>query len=210
MNMIYKRFYLLFGIVCGFFLALQAGSGTFQHALTVKPVRISVPSQKFLKQIIPDLTLIHSKIPPSDQNQKVRDIVQLCIELSRVLQQKEFLTRDDLSKIQKIIELKKQCLADMVTLQSGTVSAGFDAGQLLKKVKEAFDVTNLRGFEPDARYIKKFLATSDQLHERRQMLDLIANISDIITHFDGVLITDYDVIVLFYTALAVFLVAQTR
>ncbi|MFA5999064.1 MAG: hypothetical protein WC747_03545 [Candidatus Babeliales bacterium] len=218
MNLIYKRFYRLFGIVCGFFLTLQAGSGTFERSFTLKPVRISVSSQNFLKQISSSLMLILSKIRSDSGNQDVKDIVQLCVEMNNLLRQKEFLTHDHHVKIQKIIELQKKCLA----VKTKPVKIDVDAvSELLKETKEAFDVTNLRGFEPDGRYIKKFLSDLSEphaeLHKRRQVLDTIANISDIITHFDGVMITDYDVVVLFYTAsalfleaLSVFLEVQTR
>src|SRR5258708_2668910 len=114
MNLIYKRFYTLCVVVCGFFSTLQASTGTFEKTSPPKPVRISVSSQKFLKSVVSDLRLIHSKTMINNGSQEVSDIVQLCVELSDFLQKQDFLTHDDLEKIQKIILLEKQCLADRI------------------------------------------------------------------------------------------------
>ncbi|HSW76289.1 MAG TPA: hypothetical protein VLG50_04565 [Candidatus Saccharimonadales bacterium] len=205
MNLIYKRFCLVFGIVAGYFLAMHASTGIFEKSSPPKPVRISVPSKKFLKQVDNDVRLIFSNIRSHGRRQDIQEIVQLYLEMNVLMIEHDFLTAKDLRQIQKIIKLQKQYLADTIKpllIDRRIISS------LLDKTKDAFKEVTLRGFEPDVRHITKFLNTP--FHDRRQELDIIANIDDIISHFDGVLITDYDVIVLFHIALAVFLMAETQ
>ncbi len=236
MNFGYKRLWVHFGVLSGFFFTLEAFNGTFEKSYRCKPVRISLSSQNFMKEVMPIEVQILSKMVSAGADLQPNVllpsptiiVVKSMIDWSYKLTCQEFFAVDDIVDVQKIIAEEKRLLFDMISVQAAGAKNGSRSGKslvcagnelevLLQNVESALRVVNVRGFERDMGLIKNFItelrrtmlqSDCDWLLVQTGSLRILAIISGIVACCDGVFITDYDVVILSHAALVLFLIAR--
>ena len=216
MGFLYKKTLIRHLILLGFFTSANLFGGFFNNSCSHKPVRISIASKKFIQEVL-----------PLAQDLGLRSFS----DWTDTMKNKEFFVKSDIEKLQSILREEKQEFFNSVLSSSddrlnaavsqramgdcwrNQQSKGLE--NLLKIVSRKLTELNARGFEHDLRELKNFIdsieSRGDFMGNRQEWkikaLGYLTTVGKIVSSFDGVFVTDYDVFVLASSAQAIFLVA---
>lgn len=208
----YQKYSLCFGILCGFFLTLQAFQGTFKKTLVEKPLKISIQTRQFLKQ---SLQLQRSLVPllvvSSVTQQVPLESIRSMIHLSDLIVNSCQITPLNLQNLLEIIDQAKHIVFQhspegQTKIQNSRLQAW------LSYVLENLKSIQAEGCEYDVVDLRKQIVTLQQMMKNNALFDRVAMhslivrsvglCSEIMQRFDGFFVTDYDLLVLSHLALA--------
>ncbi|MCX5923104.1 MAG: hypothetical protein NTU89_00905 [Candidatus Dependentiae bacterium] len=216
MGFLYKKTLIRHSILLGLFTSANLFGGFFNNSCSHKPVRISIASKKFIQEVL-----------PLAQDLGLRSFS----DWTDTMKNKEFFVKSDIEKLQSILREEKQELFNLLSSSSddrlnaavsqrakgnywgNQQSNGLE--NLLKILSGKLTGLNARGFEHDLGQLKNFIDSIENrgcFMENRQekkikALGYLTTIISMVSSFDGVFVTDYDVFVLASSAQAIFLVA---
>lgn len=197
---------LYVGMLAGFVFTLQAFQGTFKTFWPGKQVQISKASKTFLTKVVPleqELFAILSRFSIGNSHNYQQHLLAL-LQLSRSWSKYDTLQGADIHRFKQLVSSFKPIdgrIVDSKHVQQTQPIIGSIAQMIAIEMRHVYIAT----FQVDLQYVEQFLL---QLHKegfssssQSIVMQVFGIVIDIIHHFDGVSVTEYDFMVLSQAAL---------
>lgn len=210
MGLILKKYPLYLGLFGGFFLTLQALQGTlfqatFKKSLLKKPLKISIATRQFLKDVLPlQQKVLAALLDRSKKSFLPIQKLQACIDISYKILQSGVLKPEDIDQLSdQLIHLKTYVFEIDISRKVDQSYADIGQKNVWNFLMQALPTMQLGGLESDRSYlfplvtqIGSLQVSSEKIKQHALIVRAIATCNDMLNHFNGLLVNDYDLIVL--------------
>lgn len=218
MDLKLKKTMIILLIICRFVDTFQAFNGFLRQKDLFKEVRVSLSTEKFIKNIVKAEQQLLKRLNKNTEA-ILYDLMLSSIRLDLALAQEVFFSHDDYSTLFQLVSKEKALLFDEISIKLPEKKSKFAYDQtilLLQVAADALHSVGARGFEKEIGLIKVIImqmmsqvCQGDYCIElRSKVLRTLSIVQEVISRFDGVLVTEYDIIVLSHVATAIFLISQ--
>lgn len=210
MGSILKKYPLYLGLLGGFFLTLQAFQGTlfqgtFKKSLLKKPLKISIATHQFLKDVVPlHRNVFFNLLHRSSKALRPLQSLQTFIDISSKILQSDVLMPEDAQLLyHQVVLLKNYLFEGDFERKVDRSYCDVDQDKLWNFLMQALPAMKLGGLERDRAYLLSLVAqvgcintSAEKIKQHALIVRAMATGSDMLNHFDGLLVNDYDLIVL--------------
>ena len=180
-------------ILCGFFFSQSVFAEFFKNISFEKPLKISLQTRQFLKKTV----YCQKQILKADRSQC---LMQDLLDINARVLQVAMLAPVDVQDLLNMVDQAKKLL-----LEQGIMGLKLENNQLINFLIDSLQSVQARTTQHDLRYLQKLV---QQPMDFANVARTVGICRDMIRHFDGVLMTEYDLLVL--SNLAVALTFQNR
>lgn len=167
------------------FMTLQSIQGFFWYDLTEKSVKISVQTSHFLKNII---ILQQNFLKHQLETSSCDAMIQSMIAFNRTVLQNLEITKNNMKNLFDIMhEAQKNMMAQKIVISSIKLDSAWHAWY--RYLDHSLTLAQLRGYQKDVEWLRS------QIIDGKTMSSVITCL-DLMHHFNGLLVTDYDLLVL--------------
>lgn len=197
---IVKSSFLRTAVFMHFFVVLQPSQGSFKQNFMTKPIKLSLQSSQFLKNniICQQNFLMQRAVRSQEPAPPYMQSVQSMLQLQKLIYKNGEITTEHmqnlfevLGKAKKILVEKNMVFDCLVQDQAWNLWWNF--------LQQSLNVAQLRGYEKDLMWLRAQIAEF-------KIVSAVGMCIDLMHHFNGLLVTDYDFLVL--DSLVVALVAM--
>lgn len=197
---------LYIGMLAGFVVTLQAFQGTFKTFWPGKLVRISKSSQSFLGQVVPleqELFAIVTRISHGVSHQDQQHLLAL-LQLSRSWSRVDNMQGTDIDRFGQLVSWFKPVettVIDLKTLQSAQPIIRSIAQIIAIEIAQVHIGTAQIDLQHVGQFLQQLQKSGWNSSVKSKVLQVFGIVQDVMHHFDGFSITEYDFMVLSQTAL---------
>lgn len=185
---IIKKSFLALVVFCNLFTTLQSSQGSFKQNFTVKPIKISLQSHQFLKNNIILQNFLISRAACHQELASCVQSVQSMLQLQKLIYHCGEITPENMQNLFAILnKVKKIFIENNIVFDCAAKDQAWNLWW--SYLQQSLDVMQLRGYEKDVTWLR------EQIAQGKIMSSVIACI-DLMHHFNGLLVTDYDLLVL--------------
>lgn len=210
----FKKISLYVGMFAGFVLTMQAFQGTFKTIWFGKTIRISTSSQKFLKQIVPlQKKLFSCLVEHKCMTQSMQKQINVVLHLSNCWSVASCMQGTDVENFgDAFVALRQEHYKSNISRDDhDMIFNRCFIQQMIDLLLQELQKVYIGTAVSDLKLIKQFL---EQLRQQTQfdvsyqmsLVRIQGILFDIIHHFDGLSVTEYDFMVLSQCALFVQLI----
>lgn len=196
MGGIYQKYCMMLSFLSGSFLMFPWANGAFKKMILQKPFNISMKTKQFLKEVELMQRFVLVDMQNLSKDKVVVGLVHSMVQIHEQIMSSSIITPEDIGHLLDLVAAAKKILFDHQIEKFTENIAKFDVLWIF--LKNSLKRMQAFGFEQDLKFLSMQL---DQLNVNNFKIHdvLVSSVgvcSDIMYRFDGVMLTDYDFLVL--------------